>query len=121
MDGLASEPALQNSHLLPSVRGDPLDKLVQVEGVHFRVVGVSAKKGSFLGNSLDETAVIPLQLFQKLYGARAQLSIVVNIKKWEALPKPYKAALESAVNDDQEVEISVMLAADAGSNPVRHP
>ena len=28
---------------------DPLDKIIQIEGVHFRVVGVSAKKGSLLG------------------------------------------------------------------------
>src|SRR4051812_9587623 len=35
---------------------DPLDKLIQINGVHFRVVGVSAKKGSFLGQSQDEFA-----------------------------------------------------------------
>ena len=30
------------------------------EGVHFRVVGVSAKRGTLLGQSQDEFAVIPL-------------------------------------------------------------
>src|SRR5207244_1386294 len=39
---------------------DPLDKILQIEGVHFRVVGVSAKKGSVLGNTQDEFAVVPL-------------------------------------------------------------
>ena len=39
---------------------DPLDKMIQIDGVHFRVVGVSAKKGSLLGRSQDEFAVIPL-------------------------------------------------------------
>ena len=31
---------------------NPIDKTIQIEGVHFRVVGVSQKKGGFLGNSL---------------------------------------------------------------------
>src|SRR4051812_42693359 len=30
---------------------DPLDKTIQIEGVHFRIAGVSAKRGSLLGNS----------------------------------------------------------------------
>src|SRR3954463_12332362 len=33
---------------------DPLEKIIQIEGVHFRVVGVSAKRGSVLGRSQDE-------------------------------------------------------------------
>jgi putative ABC transport system permease protein len=72
---------------------DPLDKVIKIEGVHFRVVGVSSKKGSFLGNSLDEIAVIPLDLFQKLYGARAQLSIVVKPKD----PSLVQAAMDDAI------------------------
>jgi putative ABC transport system permease protein len=73
-------------------QADPLDKVIKIEGVHFRVVGVSSKKGSFLGNSLDEIAVIPLNLFQKLYGARAQLSIVVRPKD----PSLVQAAMDEA-------------------------
>jgi len=57
---------------------DPLDKVIQVEGVHFRVVGVSSKKGAFLGNSQDEFAVIPLGQFQMIFGARRALSITVK-------------------------------------------
>jgi putative ABC transport system permease protein len=77
---------------------DPLDKIIKIEGVPFRVVGVSSKKGSFLGNSLDEIAVIPLGLFQKLYGARAQLSIVV---------KPKDPSLVQAAMDDATVALRV--------------
>ncbi len=40
----------------------------------FTVVGVSKKKGSAFGNSLDEFAVIPLGAFQKLFGARQSLA-----------------------------------------------
>ena len=39
---------------------DPLDKQVRIAGVNFRIVGVSSKKGSAFGNSLDEFVVIPL-------------------------------------------------------------
>jgi putative ABC transport system permease protein len=57
---------------------DPLDKTIQIEGVHFRVVGVSSKKGSLLGRSQDEFAVIPLGQFQMIYGSRRQLSVTVK-------------------------------------------
>ena len=36
---------------------DPLDKQVRIAGVNFRIVGVSSKKGSAFGNSLDEFVV----------------------------------------------------------------
>ena len=77
---------------------DPLDKTIKIEGMHFRVVGVSSKKGSFLGRSLDEIAVIPLDRFQKLYGARPQLSIVV---------KPKDPSLVRAAIDDATVALRV--------------
>jgi putative ABC transport system permease protein len=57
---------------------EPLDKIIQIEGVHFRVVGVSAKRGSFLGNSQDEFAVIPLAQFRMIFGQRRPLSITVK-------------------------------------------
>ena len=57
---------------------DPLDKIIQIEGVHFRVVGVSAKRGSLLGQSQDEFAVIPLGQFQMMFGSRRSLSLTVQ-------------------------------------------
>jgi putative ABC transport system permease protein len=57
---------------------NPLEKTIQIEGVHFRVVGVSAKRGSVLGRSQDEFAVIPLGQFQMLFGSRRQLSMTVK-------------------------------------------
>jgi putative ABC transport system permease protein len=79
-------------------QADPLEKVIKIEGVHFRVVGVSSKKGSFLGNSLDENAVLPLGLFQKLYGSRPQLSIVV---------KPKDPSLVEAAKDDATIALRV--------------
>src|SRR5256885_1922575 len=57
---------------------DPIDKIVQIEGVHFRVVGVSAKRGSLLGQSQDEFAVIPLGQFRMIFGSRRSLSLSVR-------------------------------------------
>ena len=57
---------------------DPLDKVIQIGGVHFRVVGVSAKKGSLLGQSQDQFAVIPLGQFRHLFGSRRSLSLLVK-------------------------------------------
>ena len=57
---------------------DPLDKVIQIEGIHFRVVGVSAKRGSFLGQSQDSFAVISLNQLQTIFGSRRQLSLTVK-------------------------------------------
>jgi len=57
---------------------DPLEKIIQIEGVHFRVVGVSAKRGTLLGRSQDEFAVIPLGQFQMIFGSRPRLSVSVK-------------------------------------------
>jgi putative ABC transport system permease protein len=57
---------------------DPLEKTIQLEGVHFRVVGVSAKRGSLLGQSQDEFAIIPLGQFRMIFGARRALSLSVR-------------------------------------------
>jgi putative ABC transport system permease protein len=66
---------------------DPIDKIIQIEGVHFRVVGVSAKRGSLLGRSQDEFAVIPLGQFQMMFGSRRSLSMTVKPKDVGLLPE----------------------------------
>jgi putative ABC transport system permease protein len=58
--------------------GEALDKIIQIEGIHFRVVGVSAKRGAFLGQSQDAFAIIPLNRLQTIFGSRRQLSITVK-------------------------------------------
>src|SRR5262245_13193878 len=56
---------------------NPLDKFIQVRGVHFRVIGVNEEKGSLFGNSQDEFVVVPLDNFQKLFGSRRSLELTV--------------------------------------------
>jgi putative ABC transport system permease protein len=57
---------------------DPLEKIIQIEGVHFRIVGVSAKRGTLLGQSQDEFVVVPLGQFQMMFGSRPRLSVSVK-------------------------------------------
>jgi putative ABC transport system permease protein len=66
---------------------DAIDKTIQIEGVHFRVVGVSSKRGSLLGNSQDEFAVIPLSQFQMLFGSRPALTLSVKPRDLAQLPE----------------------------------
>ena len=88
---------------------DPLDKVIQIEGIHFRVVGVSAKRGTLLGQSQDEFAVIPLGQFQMIFGARPRLTISV---------KPRDVAQISQAMDEATLalRISRRLKPKAGDN-----
>ncbi|MCL4845542.1 MAG: ABC transporter permease [Acidobacteria bacterium] len=56
---------------------NPVDQVVRLRGVHFRVIGVNEKKGSVFGNPQDEFALIPLGQFQKLFGSRQSLQLTV--------------------------------------------
>ena len=62
---------------------DPIDKVIQIQGLHFRVVGVSAQRGTALGQTLDEFAVVPLGQFQQMFGARRQLSMSVKPRDFD--------------------------------------
>jgi putative ABC transport system permease protein len=73
-------------------QGNPLEKIIKIEGVHFRVIGVNEKKGAVFGQSQDEFAVIPLGAFQKIFGARA--SIQLNVKPVH--PDVVEAAMQDA-------------------------
>ena len=86
------------------VAEEPLDKIIQVEGIHFRVVGVSSKRGSILGQSQDEFIVMPLGQFQQLFGSRRSLSLTV---------KPRNLSNISTVMD----EATVALRAFRGLKP----
>ncbi len=57
---------------------DPIDKVIQIQGVHFRIVGVSEKRGSVLGQPQDEFAVVPLRQLQMIFGSRRSLLVTVK-------------------------------------------
>jgi putative ABC transport system permease protein len=77
---------------------DPLDKQIKIAGVPFTVVGVSKKKGASFGQSLDEFAVIPLGQYQKLFGARQSLALMV---------KPRDPSLAQLAKDETRVALRV--------------
>ena len=72
---------------------DPIEKTVSINGLHFRVIGVSEKKGSFFGNSQDTFAIIPLGVFRKMFGSRSfGMQLLVKPKD----PDLVKAAMDEA-------------------------
>jgi putative ABC transport system permease protein len=72
---------------------DPLDKIVRIEGLHFRVVGVSRPKGAIFGQTQDEFAIVPLATFERIFGARPALSLQVRPSD----PSLLEAARDEAV------------------------
>ena len=77
---------------------DPLDKKIKIAGMPFTVVGVSKKKGAAFGQSLDEYVVIPLGAYQKLFGARQSLQLMV---------KPRDAVYAQLARDEARVALRV--------------
>jgi len=72
--------------LFPSEKA--LDKTVMISGVPFRVIGVYAKQGTFLGLfSFDTQVVVPLSAFMKAFSARLDTSIRVKVKDKNQIEK----------------------------------
>jgi putative ABC transport system permease protein len=72
---------------------DPLEKSLKIGSLHFRVIGISEKKGSFFGNSQDNFAIIPLGVFRKMFGSRAfGMQLLVKPKA----PELVKIAMDDA-------------------------
>jgi putative ABC transport system permease protein len=64
----------------------PLDHTILIQGAHFRVVGVSERKGGMFGASMDGFVVIPLGSHMKLFGARQSLTLMLKPVSSAALP-----------------------------------
>ena len=59
----------------------PLESTVSIDGNPFRVVGVYAKQGTFLGLfSFDNQVVIPLGAFMRVFSSRLDTSIRVKVR-----------------------------------------
>ncbi len=60
---------------------DPIGKDVRIDGERFEVVGVLAKRGSFLGMaSADNRAIVPLETYRRLFSADPGVSIKVRLR-----------------------------------------
>ncbi|MGE0394728.1 MAG: ABC transporter permease, partial [Vicinamibacterales bacterium] len=72
---------------------DPIEKSIQVNGRRFRVVGVSAKRGTVLGQSQDEFVIIPLDQFLPMFGSRRSLSLTVKPRAMDRIRETMDEAI----------------------------
>lgn len=64
--------------LFPQV--DPVGKTIHINSRKFQVVGVLKKYGSFLGENRDIVVEIPITAFQKVFGRRESIFILVKVE-----------------------------------------
>jgi putative ABC transport system permease protein len=65
----------------------PIDKTIEIQGRHFRVVGVSARKGGVFGASMDGFVVVPLGTHLQMFGARQSLALMIKPTSPDVLPR----------------------------------
>jgi len=59
----------------------PIGKEVMISGQQFRVLGVGARQGSFLGLfSLDSIVIVPLPTFKKFFSAKSESDVRVKVR-----------------------------------------
>jgi putative ABC transport system permease protein len=58
---------------------DPLDKSVKIGRRPFRVIGVVKEQPNVLGQNQNRFAVIPITSYQKMYGSRESVNILVKV------------------------------------------
>ncbi|MFN2508731.1 MAG: ABC transporter permease [Chthoniobacterales bacterium] len=59
----------------------PIGKNVLISGQQFKVLGVGARQGSFLGLfSLDSIVIVPLPAFKKYFSAKSESDVRVKVK-----------------------------------------
>jgi len=69
-----------------------LGRRIRVQGLHFEVVGVLESRGSSFGFSQDEFVVVPIRMFERLFGSRRGLSFSVKPRG----PEVVAAAMDEA-------------------------
>jgi len=62
---------------------DPLGKTITLDGHPFRVIGTLSRKGKFLGEDQDLTAVVPFRTFRAQLGRKRSMSIAVSVTRPE--------------------------------------
>jgi putative ABC transport system permease protein len=71
--------------LFPEV--DPIGQMIRIAGHELRIVGTVVPRGNVLGQSQDNLVVVPLGQFQKMFGARRSLTIIVSAAKGATLDR----------------------------------
>jgi putative ABC transport system permease protein len=74
---------------------DPLNHEVRIKGRPFRVIGVLQRRGSMLGLfSMDNQVMVPLRVFQQLYGKTRSLDVDVMARE----PALFQKAQDEVIN-----------------------
>ena len=71
---------------------DPIDRTIKIQGVNFRVVGVSEQTPATFGQSQDEFVIIPMGNFRKLFGSRPSMNVMAR----PATPEQLDRAMDDA-------------------------
>lgn len=58
---------------------DPVEKEIRIRGHRFTVVGVVAPKGRMLGQSFDGFVIVPLPVYESMFGKRQTTTISVKM------------------------------------------
>lgn len=65
---------------------EPIDKIISIRGVKFRVIGVLESKGSTFGNNQDLRVLIPIQVARSMYtNPNINYNISVRVENQEML------------------------------------
>jgi putative ABC transport system permease protein len=71
---------------------DPIGQTLKIQNTPMTVIGVEEKRGSFMGQSLDNHLYIPLMTFGRLFGRRQSLQIHGKAAAIETFPSTIEEA-----------------------------
>ena len=85
---------------------DPINKKIRVGKQTCTVIGMMEKRGSFLGQNLDNFVIIPISLFQKSYGSGESIDIHVKAQgqEWMETTKDQTRFLFRAIREQETEE-----------------
>jgi len=92
---------------------DPINKEIRVGKKRFTVIGMNEKRGTFLGQNLDNYIIIPITLYQKIYGSSQSIDLHIKARGREELEttKDQARFLFRAVRDlkrDEEEDFGIV-------------
>jgi len=64
---------------------DPLARIIRFGGRHLRIIGVAERTGSVFGQSRDLFTIVPIGVYQKMFGSRQSVDILVKAASVEQL------------------------------------
>jgi len=91
---------------------DPIGKKVRLSGDEFTVIGVIEKRGTFLGQSMDNFVAIPFSTFTKMFGKDQSVEIIIRAQNREVMFATQdevrtilRSAREVPISDDDDFDI----------------